>query len=85
MGEKKETKFIEILKEYCEVPEGGLTRDLRFREDLKFSSLDFMAFLGELEDEFDTELDEKELSKLTTVGEALDMFDACMREKEAAK
>ena len=82
MSEKKEAQFLDILKEYCKVPEGGLTRDLRFREDLKFSSLDFMAFLGELEDEFDTELDEKKLAKLTTVGEALDLFDACMKEKE---
>lgn len=85
MSESKQEQFLSILKEYCEVPEGGLTRDLRFREDLHFSSLDFMAFLGDLEDEFDTELDEKELSKLTTVGEALDMFDKCMKEKEAAE
>ncbi len=31
---------------------------MRFREDLGFTSLDFMSFLGELEDTFDIELEE---------------------------
>ena len=31
---------------------------------------DFMSFLGEIEDEFDVEIDEREAVKITTVGEA---------------
>ncbi len=35
-----------------------MTGEMRFREDLGFTSPDFMSFLGELEDTFDIELDE---------------------------
>ena len=35
------------------------------------SSLDFMSFLGELEDTFDIELEETEVTKITTLEEAL--------------
>lgn len=74
MSEDQRTRFIHILEQYCDVPETGLTDDLRFREDLGFSSLDFMAFLGDLEDTFDVELDEERIQKMTTVGEAMAYF-----------
>ena len=48
---------------------------MRFREDLGFSSLDFMSFLGELEDTFDIELEESEVMKIVTIGEALELLD----------
>ena len=43
----------------------------RFMEDLGFTSFDFMSMLGELEDEFDVEIDQQEVSDIRTVGEAL--------------
>ncbi len=49
--------------------------DMRFREDLGFSSLDFMSFLGELEDTFDVELEEEDALKVLTVGEALELLE----------
>ena len=48
---------------------------MRFREDLGFSSLDFMSFLGELEDTFDIELEESEVMKIVTIGEALELLE----------
>ena len=51
-----------------------MTADMRFREDLGFSSLDFMSFLGELEDTFDVELEEEDALKVLTVGEALELL-----------
>ena len=48
---------------------------MRFREDLGFSSLDFMAFLGELEDTFEIELEEEEVLQILTVKEALDLLE----------
>lgn len=64
-------KFLELVAQYCEVAPEEMTPELRFREDLHFSSLDFMAFLGELEDTFDLDVDEDEVLKIRTVGEAL--------------
>ena len=48
---------------------------LRFREDLGFSSLDFMSMLGELEDEFDFDLEQENATKIHTIGEAIDFLD----------
>ena len=53
---------------YTEVLTGGFA-------NLGFSSLDFMSFLGELEDTFDLELDESEVLKITTLGEALNLLE----------
>ena len=52
-----------------------MTNEMRFREDLGFSSLDFMSFLGELEDTFDIELEENEVMKIVTLGEALQLLE----------
>lgn len=52
-----------------------MTNEMRFREDLGFSSLDFMSFLGELEDTFDIELEENEVMKIVTLGEALQLHE----------
>jgi acyl carrier protein len=49
---------------------------MKFREDLGFSSLDFMSFLGELEDVFDIELEEQEALKIFTVGEAMELLES---------
>ena len=67
-----EEKLKELATQYCDVPAGDMTAELRFREDMRFSSLDFMSFLGELEDAFDVEVDEEEVLKIQTMGEALD-------------
>ena len=72
---EKEQEFLELVANYCDMAAEDLTPDLRFREDLGFNSLSFMTFLGDLEDNFDIELDEEEALKFTTVGEALEYLD----------
>ena len=71
----KEARFKEIVAQYCEVSPEEMTGEMKFREDLGFSSLDFMSFLGELEDTFDVELDEESVLKVFTIGEALDLLN----------
>ena len=48
-----EQTFKEIVARYCETKPEDMDPEKRFREDLGFSSLDFMSLLGELEDTFD--------------------------------
>ncbi len=60
-----------LIANYVEV-EGEITEDSRFIEDLGFNSYMFMSFLGEVEDEFDVEVDEQEVLKLRTVGDAIE-------------
>ncbi len=72
--DEKEKTFKELIAQYCSVAPEDITREMRFREDLGLSSLDFMSFLGELEDTFDLELDENDVLKVLTVGEAIDFL-----------
>ena len=71
----QEVKFKNIVAQYSNVAPEEITNNMRFREDLGFSSLDFMSFLGELEDTFDIELEESEVMKIVTIGEALELLD----------
>ncbi len=71
----KEMQFKTIVAQYCKVKPEDMNNDMRFREDLGFSSLDFMSFLGELEDTFDVELVEEDALKVLTVGEALELLE----------
>ena len=54
----QEMEFKNIVAQYSKVKPEEMTGEMRFREDLGFTSLDFMSFLGELEDTFDIELEE---------------------------
>ena len=70
-----EEKFRRLAEQYCSVKAEDMTDDMRFREDLGFSSLDLMTFLGDLEDEFDVEFnfeeDSSKLNGIRTVGDAI--------------
>ena len=58
--------FLNIVAEYCNTP---------FIYDLGFSSLDFMTFLGDLEDTFDVEIDEDEIINIRTIEDAIKYLD----------
>lgn len=64
-------RLVEIICNYVEVEPENVHEESRFMEDLGFTSFDFMSMLGELEDEFDVEIDQQEVSGIRTVGEAL--------------
>ena len=67
----QEMEFKNIVAQYSKVASEEMNNEMRFREDLGFSSLDFMSF----EDTFDLELDESEVLKITTLGEALNLLE----------
>ena len=53
-------KLKNIIINYVEVDKDEIKPESRFMEDLGFTSFDFMGMLGELEDEFEVEIDEQE-------------------------
>jgi len=77
----KEMQFKTIVAQYCEVKPDEMKDEMRFREDLGFSSLDFMSFLGELEDTFDVELEEEDALQVLTIGEALELLKRLQEEE----
>lgn len=70
-----EQTLKEILAQYCPLSADEITNDMRFREDLGLSSLDFATLLGELEDELDIEFEDTGAVKASTVGEALEILE----------
>ena len=62
----------EMIRNYVQVGDEDIHRDSRFVEDLGFNSYEFMCLVGEVEDEFDIEVEEREAAKIKTVQEALD-------------
>lgn len=76
----KATEFKKLVAQYCEVAAEDIKDDMRFREDLGFSSLGFMSFLGDIEDTFDVELDQEQAVQVHTVGDALEMLNTLTEE-----
>ena len=72
---EQKTEFLEIVAKYSDKSVEEITPEMKFRDDLGFSSLTFMTFLGDLEDTFDVELEEEEALKITTIGEALSYLE----------
>ncbi len=75
----RDMQFKTLAAQYCSIKPEDMTNDMRFREDLAFSSLDFMSFLGELEDTFDVELEEQDALKVLTIGDALTLLEELQR------
>lgn len=61
----------EIICEYVDVKAEDVTEDARFIEDLGFNSFDFMSMVGEIEEHFDIEVEEREVVNIKTVGDAI--------------
>lgn len=68
-------KLAALILNYVEVEAEQIKPESRFMEDLGFTSFDFMSMLGELEDEFDIEIDQQEASNIRTVQEAVDYLE----------
>lgn len=61
----------EIISGYVDKDMDGVTEETRFVEDLGFNSYDFMCMVGDCEEAFDIQVDEREVTKIRTVGDAL--------------
>lgn len=68
-------KLKEIIVNYVEVEPEAILPESRFMEDLGFTSFDFMSMLGEIEDTFDVEVEQKEAAEIRTVQEAVDYLN----------
>ena len=65
-------QLVQIICNYVEVEPENVRPQSRFMEDLGFTSFDFMSMLGEIEDEFDVEIEQEKAADIRTVQEAVD-------------
>ena len=62
----------ELICEYVDVNPSDIKEESRFIEDLGFNSYDFMSMLGEIEEKFDVEVEEREVVNVKTVKDAVE-------------
>ena len=68
-------KLVDIICSYVEVEKDNIRPESRFMEDLGFTSYDFRSMLGEIEDEFDVEVEQADAMNIRTVQEAADYLE----------
>lgn len=73
-------KLVNIICNYVEVEPENVHPESRFMEDLGFTSFDFMSMLGEIEDEFDVEVQQEEAANIRTVQEAVSYLEKLVPE-----
>ena len=69
-------KLRELLSEYVEVAREDITVESKLVEDLGLNSYEFMTLVGDLEDEFDVEVYEREVAKVNTIGDIIEYITA---------
>ncbi|MBQ4531262.1 MAG: acyl carrier protein [Lachnospiraceae bacterium] len=71
-------EFKEIICQYVDVDPDKITENARFMEDLGFNSYDFMSLVGEIEEKYDIEVEEREIVQIKTVKDAMDYISSLM-------
>ena len=66
----------EIICQYVDVNPEQVTEDARFIEDLGFNSYDFMSMVGEIEEHFDIEVEERDVVNVKTVEDAVEYIQS---------
>ena len=66
----------EMICEYVDVEPGEIREDSGFVEDLGFNSYDFMSMVGEIEEHWDVEVDEREVVNVKTVKDAMEYIQS---------
>ena len=61
----------DIICQYVDVQPDQIKEESLFIEDLGFNSYDFMSMVGELEDKYDIEVEERDVIQVKTVGDAV--------------
>lgn len=66
----------QLICEYVDVDPSSISEESRFIEDLGFNSYDFMSMVGEIEDKFDIEVEEREVVNVKTVKDAVNYIQS---------
>lgn len=72
----------ELVIQYVDINPESITSDSRFVEDLGFDSLDFIAMIGDMEEQFHMEVDSQAAMEIKTVGDAARCIGAACGQPE---
>ena len=75
------TKIKSIISENLGVAQGKVNNQTRFVEDLGADSLDIVELVMAFEEQYDIEIPDKVVRKLTTVNEAIEYIERLLQNK----
>jgi acyl carrier protein len=73
MSQEHFERFVKCAVSTLGVDAAKVTREASFADDLDADSLDVVELVMELEEEFDIQIAEEELTDVTSVGQAFDL------------
>lgn len=68
-------KIIEIAKKMCEDQDIEFNEDTSILMDMEFSSMEFFAFVTEVEGQTGVHISERELNKIETLGDLAEIVE----------
>lgn len=68
-------KIIEIIADQFGISTDELQEDTSFVDDLNADSIQLMELVMTLEEEFDTEIDEEDITSIETIGDVIEYID----------
>ena len=68
-------KLFEITKEYVPVDFSELNENTNLHTELGLSSMELVTMLGDIEDAFEVEIPDTEITKLVTLGDIIDFIE----------
>lgn len=75
MEESTKTKVIKLIADQAGVSEANISGETSLQGDLELDSLDIMDLLLVLEEEFDMQIPDEELSKIQTVNDIVNYIE----------
>lgn len=71
-------KLREVICRYVEIDPSTLTEDTNIRSELGLNSLELINIAVAIEDEFDVEIPDREVSNIETLGDAIKIIEKYM-------
>lgn len=68
-------KILEIIADQFGISTDELQEDTSFVDDLNADSIQLMELVMTLEEEFDTEIDEEDITSIETIGDVIEYID----------
>ena len=68
-------RILEIIAGQFNLDVDELDENMNFQDDLNADSIELVALVMTIEEEFDTEVSEEDLEKLKTIGDVIDYVE----------
>ena len=73
-------KLREVICRYADIDPNKLTEDTNIRSELGLNSLELINIASAIEDEFDVEIPDREVSNIETLGDAIKIIQKYMED-----